>query len=139
MQDTFLSIYTMFTFNVFVDSIRAMLKGFLRGLGTQNSVLPYHILIQGGVLPGAVFVLCFNMPSLSDQPVVGAWIAATICDFLLFLAYFITLQRADWHEIGSSVVRRVNQIAGDNGADGIGEDNEQVEMTQPINKKKNLK
>lgn len=91
MQDTLVSIYPLFTFNVFLDSIRAMLKGFLRGLGTQNSVVPYHILIQGGVLPGAVFVLCFNMPSLSDQPVLGAWIAATICDFLLFLAYFVTL------------------------------------------------
>lgn len=52
------------------------------------------------------------MPALSDQPVLGAWIAATVCDFLLFIAYFITLQRANWNEIGLKVVKRVNQIAG---------------------------
>lgn len=112
MQDTILTVYTLFIFNVFLDSIRAMLKGFLRGLGIQNSVLIYHILVQGGVLPGAIFVLCFNMPALSDQPVLGAWIAATICDFLLFLAYFVTLQRANWNEIGLKVVKNVNKIAG---------------------------
>lgn len=112
MQDTILTVYTLFIFNVFLDSIRAMLKGFLRGLGIQNSVLIYHILVQGGVLPGGIFVLCFNMPALSDQPVLGAWIAATVCDFLLFIAYFITLQRANWNEIGLKVVKRVNQIAG---------------------------
>lgn len=107
-----MTVYTLFIFNVFLDSIRAMLKGFLRGLGIQNSVLIYHILIQGGVLPGGVFLLCFNMPALSDQPVLGAWIAATVCDFLLFLVYFIVLQRANWNEIGIKVVKRVNKIAG---------------------------
>lgn len=33
MQDTILTIYQLFIFNVFLDSIRAMLKGVLRGLG----------------------------------------------------------------------------------------------------------
>lgn len=33
MQDTILTVYQLFIFNVFLDSIRAMLKGFLRGLG----------------------------------------------------------------------------------------------------------
>jgi|OM-RGC.v1.036227851 hypothetical protein len=44
--------------------------------------------------------------------VLGAWIAATVCDFLLFLVYFIVLQRANWNEIGIKVVKRVNKIAG---------------------------
>lgn len=52
------------------------------------------------------------MPAFEEVPVLGAWITATACDFLLFLAYFVTLQRADWHEIGVGVVKRVNQIAG---------------------------
>ena len=45
IQDTIIKVYTLFIFNVFLDSIRAMLKGFLRGLGIQNSVLIYHILV----------------------------------------------------------------------------------------------
>lgn len=112
MQDTILTVYQLFIFNVFIDSIRAMLKGFLRGLGIQNSVLIFHILIQGGVLPGGIFVLCFNLPALEEVPILGAWISATVCDFLLFLVYFVTLQRANWHEISINVVKRVNQIAG---------------------------
>lgn len=91
MQDTILTVYQLFIFNVFLDSIRAMLKGFLRGLGIQNSVLIYHILVQGAVLPGGIALLCFNMPEFEEVPVLGAWITATVCDFLLFLAYFVTL------------------------------------------------
>jgi len=130
MQDTILTVYQLWIFNVFLDSVRVMLKGFLRGLGIQNSVIPYHILINGGIMPGAVCVLCFNLPALEEVPVLGAWIASTICDFLLFLAYFITLQRANWHEIAINVVKRVNQIAGanpdDEGFEVDGED--QIEM-----------
>jgi Na+-driven multidrug efflux pump len=129
MQDTILTVYQLFIFNVFLDSIRAMLKGFLRGLGIQNSVLPYHIFIQGAIMPGAISVLCFNMPSMEDTPVLGAWIATTICDFLLFLGYFITLQRANWHEISINVVKRVNQIAGTNPDEDVFDDNgEHIEM-----------
>lgn len=45
MQETILTVYQLFIFNVFLDSIRAMLKGFLRGLGIQNSALPWHIIV----------------------------------------------------------------------------------------------
>lgn len=59
-------------------------------------------------MPGAIAVLCFNMPAFEEVPVLGAWIAASIADFLLFLAYFVTIQRANWHEISINVVKRVN-------------------------------
>ena len=39
------SVYLLFSLNVFLDSMRAMMKGVLRGVGIQNSVLPYHILL----------------------------------------------------------------------------------------------
>ena len=71
------------------------------------------------------------MPALSDQPVLGAWIAATICDFLLFLAYFITLQRANWNEIGLKVVKRVNKIAGPRNADEE-EEHEGIELKKGL-------
>lgn len=136
MQDTILTVYQLFIFNVFLDSIRAMLKGFLRGLGIQNSVLIYHILVQGGVLPGGIFVLCFNLPALEEVPVLGAWIATTVCDFFLFIAYFVTLQRANWHEIAINVVKRVNQIAGakanDEEFEVEGEGQEQIEMQKGL-------
>jgi Na+-driven multidrug efflux pump len=112
MQDTILTIYQLFIFNVFLDNIRAMLKGILRGLGIQNNLLPYHILIQGGCMPGGIFVLCFNLPAFEEVPILGAWISSTACNFLLFVAYFVTLQRANWHDIGVRVVKRVNKIAG---------------------------
>ena len=112
MQDTILTIYQLFIFNIFLDSIRAMLKGVLRGLGIQNNVLPYHILVQGGMMPGGIFVLCFNLPAFEEVPILGAWISSTGCNFLLFVAYFVTLQRANWHDIGVKVVKRVNKIAG---------------------------
>ena len=85
-------------------------------------------------MPGAVCVLCFNLPALEEVPVLGAWIASTICDFLLFLAYFITLQRANWHEIAINVVKRVNQIAGANPDDeGFEVDGEnEVEMKKGL-------
>lgn len=135
MQDTILTVYQLFIFNVFLDSIRVMLKGFLRGLGIQNSVLPIHIFVQGAILPGAICVLCFNMPSMEDVPVLGAWIASSICSFFLFLGYFITLQRANWHEISISVVKRVNQIAGTNPNDDVFEDdgnNDNIEMQKRL-------
>lgn len=61
--------------------------------------------------------MCFNMPAFEEVPILGAWISATVCDFFLFIAYFVTLQRANWHEIGINVVKRVNQIAGAGGQD----------------------
>ena len=131
MQETFISVYHLFAFNIFLDSIRAMLKGFLRGLGIQNSVLLYHILIQGAILPGAIFTLCFNMPALSSQPVLGAWIAVTGCNFLLMLAYFATLQRSNWHRIGVNVVRRVNKIAGDD-MGPLDDGEEEIEMRKRL-------
>jgi Na+-driven multidrug efflux pump len=117
MQDTILTVYQLWIFNIFLDNIRAMLKGFLRGLGIQNSVLPYHILVQGGCMPGGIFVLCFNLPAFEEVPILGAWISSSGCNFLLFVAYFTTIQRANWHEIGVKVVKRVNAIAGNRADD----------------------
>jgi len=61
--------------------------------------------------------------------VLGAWITATVCDFLLFLAYFIVLQRANWNEIGLKVVKRVNQIAGPS---RDGEEHEGIELKKGL-------
>lgn len=44
LQDELESVYALFIANVFLDSTRAMLKGVLRALGTQNHVVIYHIL-----------------------------------------------------------------------------------------------
>lgn len=128
--DNVLTVYQLWIFNVFLDSIRAMLKGFLRGLGIQNHVLPYHILVQGGLLPGGIFLFCFNVPALEEIPILGAWISSTAASFLIFIAYFVTIQRANWHEIAINVVKRVNQIAGTSNEDGfeVDEDGENIEM-----------
>lgn len=71
-------------------------------------------------MPGGIAVLCFKMPAFEEVPILGAWITSAFCSFCLFLAYFVTVQRANWHEISINVVKRVNQIAGEK-ADGEGE------------------
>ena len=68
-------------------------------------------------MPGGIFVLCFNLPAFEEVPILGAWISSSGCNFLLFVAYFTTIQRANWHEIGVKVVKRVNAIAGNRADD----------------------
>lgn len=58
-----------------------------------------------------MFVLCYNM--LLENQVLGAWIASTICEFLLFLAYFHIVQHSDWNEISVGIVKRLQKVAGD--------------------------
>jgi Na+-driven multidrug efflux pump len=89
--------------------MRAMMKGVLRGVGIQNSVLPYHILLQGMVLPGVMYGLAFEV---CDEPIEGIWIAMSIVDGLLLLAYWGRIVSTDWHEISIKVIKRTNKIAG---------------------------
>lgn len=88
------SVYMLFILNVFLDSMRAMMKGVLRGVGIQNSVLPYHILLQGMVLPGVMYAFAFNV---CEQPIMGIWIAMSIVDGLLLVCYWGRLVTSDWH------------------------------------------
>ena len=104
------SVYSLFVLNVFLDSMRAMLKGVLRGVGIQNTVLPYHILLQGMVLPGAMYGLAFT--EIIEEPNVGVWAAVSIVDGLLMLAYWGRVLNSDWHEISIKVIKRTNKIAG---------------------------
>lgn len=104
------SVYQLFILNVFLDSMRAMMKGVLRGVGIQNSVLPYHILLQGMVLPGVMYAFAFNV---CEQPVMGIWIAMSIVDGLLLLAYWGRIANSDWHAISIKVIKRTNKIAGE--------------------------
>jgi len=117
MEKTITSVYHLWIFNVFLCSIRCMLKGFLRALARQNSALIYHIFVQGAILPGAIFVLCYNM--LLENQVLGAWIASTICEFLLFLAYFHIVQHSDWNEISVGIVKRLQKVAGDDAEEDV--------------------
>lgn len=89
--------------------MRAMMKGVLRGVGIQNSVLPYHILLQGMVLPGVMYAFAFNV---MEEPIMGIWIAMSIVDGLLLLAYWGRIISSDWHEISIKVIKRTNRIAG---------------------------
>lgn len=89
--------------------MRAMMKGVLRGVGIQNSVLPYHILLQGMVLPGVMYAFAFNV---CEEEVMGVWIAMSIVDGLLMLAYWGRIANSDWHEISIKVIKRTNKIAG---------------------------
>lgn len=89
--------------------MRAMMKGVLRGVGIQNSVLPYHILLQGMVLPGVMYAFAFNV---CEQPIMGIWIAMSIVDGLLLITYWGRLVTTDWHEIAIKVIKRTNKIAG---------------------------
>ena len=100
----------MFVLNVFLASMRAMLKGVLRGVGIQNTVLPYHILLQGMVLPGAMYGLAFTDVFL--EPNMGVWVSVAIVDTLLMLAYWGRVLNSDWHEISIKVIKRTNKIAG---------------------------
>ena len=134
MEKTITSVYHLWIFNVFLSSIRCMLKGFLRGLGRQNSALFYHIFVQGAILPGAVFVLCYNV--LVDNQVLGAWIASTICEFLLFLAYFHIVQHSDWNEISVGIVKGLQKVAGEDGEEGLIDfeknQNDDIEMAKAL-------
>lgn len=89
--------------------MRAMMKGVLRGVGIQNSVLPYHILLQGMVLPGVMYAFAFNV---CEEPAMGIWIAMSIVDGLLMLAYWGRIANSDWHEISIKVIKKTNKIAG---------------------------
>lgn len=44
-------MYFMFVFNMIPDCLRGMLKGPIKGLGLQNEVTKYHIVMQGFVTP----------------------------------------------------------------------------------------
>jgi Na+-driven multidrug efflux pump len=60
MEKTITSIYHLWIFNVFLMSIKYMLKGFLRSLAKQNSVFLLHMVVQGGVLPGSIYTMCYQ-------------------------------------------------------------------------------
>ena len=109
LQNQLESVYQLFILNVFLDSMRAMMKGVLRGVGIQNSVLPYHILLQGMVLPGVMYAFAFNV---MEEPNMGVWIAMSIVDGLLMLAYWGRIANSDWHAISIKVIKKTNRIAG---------------------------
>lgn len=90
--------------------------------------------IQGAILPGAVFVLCFNI--LLENQVLGAWIASTVCEFLLFLAYWHIVQHSDWNEISIGIVKRLQKVAGDDANEETYEfandQNDDIEMAKGL-------
>jgi len=68
--------------------------------------------------------------------VLGAWIASTICEFLLFLAYFHIVQHSDWNEISVGIVKRLQQVAGEDGEEGSydfeNDQNDDIEMAKQL-------
>ena len=109
LYDQLEAVYPLFILNVGLDSMRAMMKGVLRGVGIQNSVLPYHILLQGMVLPGVMYAFAFNV---MEEPNMGVWIAMSIVDGLLMLAYWGRIANSDWHAVSIKVIKKTNKIAG---------------------------
>ena len=61
------------------------------------------------VLPGVMYALAFNV---MEEPAMGIWIAMSIVNGLLMLAYWGRIQNSDWHEISIKVIKRTNKIAG---------------------------
>ena len=49
---------------------------------------------------------------MKDNQVLGAWIASTISEFLLFVSYFIVVNNSDWNAISVGVVKRLQKISG---------------------------
>jgi len=62
------------------------------------------------VLPGVMYAFAFNL--CEDDPSFGIWIAMSIVDSLLLVAYWGRLVTTDWHEISIKVIKRTNKIAG---------------------------
>ena len=66
----------------------------------------------------------------------GAWIASTICEFLLFLAYFHIVQHSDWNEISVGIVKNLQQVAGADGGeecyDFQNNQNDDIEMAKQL-------
>ena len=115
--------------------MRTALKGFMRGLGIQNSVLPYHILFQGGVLTGAIAVFLLTEILPKDERNLGIWLAMTITDFLLFIAYWGRLHMCDWHARSMKIIKRTNELAGTMPSDTQGLDQaaqDELEMQQKL-------
>ena len=61
------------------------------------------------VLPGVMYGLAFEV---CDEPIEGIWIAMSVVDGLLLLAYWGRIVSTDWHEISIKVIKRTNKIAG---------------------------
>jgi len=115
--------------------MRTALKGFMRGLGIQNSVLPYHILFQGGVLTGAIAVFLLTEILPKDERNLGIWLAMTITDFLLFIVYWGRLHMCDWHARSMKIIKRTNELAGTMPSDTQGLDQaaqDELEMQQKL-------
>ena len=111
LQDELESVYALFIANVFLDSTRAMLKGVLRALGTQNHVVIYHILWQAMALPAILYGLAFNV--FEENPIQGIWLSMTAVNSLLVLGYFERVTRTDWTKIAIKVFKRTKKIAGE--------------------------
>lgn len=61
------------------------------------------------VLPGVMYAFAFNV---CEEPIMGIWIAMSIVNGLLMLAYWGRIYNSDWQAISIKVIKRTNKIAG---------------------------
>ena len=111
LQEQIENVYHLFCLNIFLDSMKTMFKGFFRGLGIQNTVIPWHILFQGAVLPGIMYLFTFQVFEDKDRNM-GIWISMTIVGLLLFLVYWARIHNTDWHARSMKIIKRTNKMAG---------------------------
>jgi len=94
-------MYGIFLFNFLPDNSRSVLRGVVKALGMQMRVMDVHI-VQ---LVINVFANWY-FPFYLGMGLWGIWIAKTITDTFLFLAYVLKIYLENWDKVAKESVER---------------------------------
>ena len=86
------TINALFALNIMIDCLCAFLRGVIRALGLQNSLIIPHVFGQGVVSGMLTWYIAFE----KGHGYEGIWEAKTIVSVYLLICYVRIIYKADW-------------------------------------------
>ena len=88
----------LFSFNIFPDLFKGMMKGVIKALGIQHKAVYVHLLCHWCIFPSSIYFFVFSSagPKLG---IVGIWMGKITLEWCIISFYTLIIATSNWEEI----------------------------------------